>query len=75
MVIAGVLPGAPGDLAGLRAGDVVLEVDGQRIGSRGELYAYLWTHRSGELITFRVFRKSEVEQVAVSSGNAEEFFA
>lgn len=75
VVIAGVLPGAPGEQAGLKAGDVVLSVDGQRIIGRRELYTYLWAHRPGELISFRVFRNNEVKQVAVPSGNAEEFFA
>jgi S1-C subfamily serine protease len=75
VVIAGVLPGAPGDRAGLKAGDVVLSVDGQRVTGRHQLYTRLWTHRAGELITFDVFRNNEVKQVAVPSGDAEEFFA
>jgi S1-C subfamily serine protease len=75
VVIAGVLPGAPGDQAGLKAGDVVLSVDGQRITGRHQLYTRLWTHRAGELITFDVFRNNEVKHVAVSSGDAEKFFA
>jgi S1-C subfamily serine protease len=75
VVVAGVLPGAPGEQAGLKAGDVVLSIDDQRVTGRHELYTYLWTHRPGELINFRVFRNNEVKQVAVPSGNAEEFFA
>jgi len=75
VVIAGVLPGAPGEQAGLKAGDVVLSVNGERITGRHELYGTLWKHRAGELIHFRVFRNNQVTQVAVPSGNAEEFFA
>jgi len=75
VVIAGVLPGAPGDRAGLKAGDVVLAVDDRRITGRHQLYEVLWTHQAGDLVTFRVFRNNEVKQVAVPSGNAEEFFA
>jgi len=75
VVIAGVLPGAPADQAGLKAGDVVLAVDGQSVTGRHQLYSYLWSHRPGELITFRVFRNNQVKQLAVPSGNAEEFFA
>jgi len=75
VVIAGVLPGAPGEQAGLKAGDVVLALNGERVTGRHELYDLLWKHRAGELIHFRVFRNNQVTQVAVSSGNAEEFFA
>jgi S1-C subfamily serine protease len=75
VVIAGVLPGAPGEQAGLKAGDVVLAVNGERIAGRHELYNTLWKHRAGELIHFRVFRNNQITQVAVPSGNAEEFFA
>jgi len=75
VVIAGVLPGAPGEQAGLKPGDVVMAVDGQEIGGRHELYKHLWGRPSGEVINFRVFRNNGVQQVAVPSGNAEEFFA
>lgn len=75
VVIAGVLPGAPGEQAGLKAGDVVLAVDGERITERHQLYTSLWSHQPGEVIHFRVFRNNEVTQLAVATGNAEEFFA
>lgn len=75
VVIAGVLPGAPGEQAGLKAGDVVLAVNGEQIAGRHDLYNMIWKHRAGELIHFRVFRNNQVTQVAVSSGDAEVFFA
>jgi serine protease Do len=75
VVIAGVLAGAPGAQAGLKAGDVVLDVDGQPVSARHELYTRLWSRRPGDLLYFRVLRNTEIQQVAVQSGNAEEFFA
>jgi S1-C subfamily serine protease len=75
VVIAGVLPGAPGEQAGLKAGDVVLSVNGERVTARHELYSLLWKHHAGALIHFRVFRNNHVEQLAVPSGDAEKFFA
>jgi S1-C subfamily serine protease len=74
VVIAGVLPAAPGDKAGLKAGDVVVAVNGQPIRGRHELYMRLWTHRPGDLINFSVYRSNEVRHVAVASGDAETFF-
>jgi serine protease Do len=75
VVIAGLLPGTPGEQAGLKPGDVVMAVDDQRVAGRHELYVYLWAHSPGEIINFHVFRNNGVEQVAVPAGNAEEFFA
>jgi len=75
VVIAGVLPGAPAERAGLKAGDVVLGVDDDRINGRHELYARLWAHGAGDPVAFKIFRNNEVRNVTVPSGNAEEFFA
>jgi S1-C subfamily serine protease len=75
VVIAGLLPGGPGEQAGLKPGDVVLAVDGQDIADRRSLYRLLWTHRPGEPVTLKVFRGRELHVVTVASGDVEEFFA
>jgi S1-C subfamily serine protease len=75
VVIAGVLPGTPGERAGLRAGDVVLSVDDVAIGLRCDLYNRLWQHKPGETIRFHVYRDSAVVEVAVQGADVEQFFA
>ena len=74
LVIAGVLPGGPGDKAGLKAGDVVLAVDSEEVSDRRKFYEYLWGKRAGETILFRVFRNNSVRDIAVISGSVEQFF-
>lgn len=74
LVIAGLLPGGPGDKAGLKAGDVVLAVDNQEVADRRKFYDYLWSKRAGETILFRVFRNNSVRDIAVISGSVEQFF-
>jgi len=74
VVIAGLLPGGPGEQAGLKAGDVILAVDGQDVGDRRSLYRLLWTHRPGEAVTLKIFRGREMQTVTVASGDVEEFF-
>jgi S1-C subfamily serine protease len=75
VVIAGVLPGTPGERAGLRAGDVVLSIDEAPIGMRCDLYQRLWQHKPGESVRFQVFRENTVVEVVVQAGDAETFFA
>jgi len=75
VVIAGVLPESPGAQAGLASGDVVLAIDGEKVGDRRQLYQQLWRKRAGDRIEFRLFRNNEVEHLVVAAGDAEEFFA
>ena len=75
VVIAGLLAGGPGEQAGLRAGDVVLAIDGQDVADRRSLYRLLWAHQPGEQITLKIFRGNELRTVTVASGDVEEFFA
>jgi S1-C subfamily serine protease len=74
VVIAGLLPGGPGEQAGLKAGDVVLAVDGQDVGDRRSLYRLLWARRPGDPVTLKIFRGREVRTVTVASGDVEKFF-
>jgi S1-C subfamily serine protease len=75
VVVAGVFPGAPAENAGLKAGDVVVSVNGRSVGSRAELYTSLWRHTAGDQLTFEVFRERQLMSIPVESGSIEEFFA
>ncbi len=74
IVIAGLVPGGPGEKAGLKAGDVILAIDGQEVTDRRKMYEQLWGRRAGESVAFRVFRNNSVRTIAVISGNSEEFY-
>ena len=74
VVIAGFLPGGPGEQAGLKAGDVILAIDGTDVADRRSLYRLLWTHRPGEAVTLKIFRGKDLRTVTVASGDVEEFF-
>ncbi len=75
VVLVGVLPGAPGERAGLRPGDVVLAVDGMDVSGRQDLYAQLWKRKPGDDIRFQVFRGNTVHEIGVHAADAEVFFA
>lgn len=75
VVIAGVLPGTPGERGGLRPGDVVVSVDDVPIGIRCDLYQRVWEHKPGDAIRFHVFRDNAVMEVTVEGADVETFFA
>jgi S1-C subfamily serine protease len=74
VVIAGLLPGGPGEQAGLRAGDVILAVGNRDVADRRSLYRLLWAHRPGEDVQLKIFRGKEHRTVTVASGDVEKFF-
>lgn len=75
VVVAGVFPGGPGERAGLKAGDILVAVNGTAIGTRSELYAILWRHSPGDELTFEVYRDKQAVRLSVETGNIEQFFA
>ncbi len=75
VVIAGVMPGSPGDKAGLQQGDLVMTVDGRDINERRALYEALRKHRPGDSIALKVLRNNRIFQVNVPSVRAEDYFA
>lgn len=65
VVIAGVLPGSPGEKAGLRQGDLVLSADGREIHERKALYETVNSHRPGERVQLRILRNNQVHNLDV----------
>jgi serine protease Do len=75
VVVAGVLPGGPGDTAGLRAGDVILGVDDREVPDRATLYRYMNTRQPGEPVSLRIYRGSQAHTVTIAAGDVVAFFA
>lgn len=65
VVIAGVMPGGPGEKAGLKQGDLVLAADGQEIHERRMLYDAINRHRPGEHVSLRIMRNNRVQDLQV----------
>ncbi|MCE7082470.1 S1C family serine protease, partial [Streptomyces sp. ST2-7A] len=51
-----VVPGGPGDLAGLEEGDIITAVDGERVRSGDELIVRVRSHRPGDVLEITVER-------------------
>jgi S1-C subfamily serine protease len=68
--IAQVIPGGPGDKAGLKAGDVITVADGALITSGDELSVVVGRHQPGDQISVRFFRGGTETTVTVTLGSA-----
>ena len=67
----GVVPGSPADKAGLRSGDIILEVDGQKVTVENSLSQIMRGHSPGDTVPLRFRRADEVRDVSVTLGEAE----
>jgi S1-C subfamily serine protease len=74
VVVAGVVPGGPGEKAGLREGDLIVSFNTEEIGSRRDLYTRLWRHEPGEQLSIEVMRDNKVCRFEVTGGDRAEFF-
>jgi len=66
--IEGVLPGQPAAQAGLRAKDVVLEVDGRSIGSPRDLQRVIATTPVGTAVKLSLWRDGQPQDLTVTIG-------
>ncbi|AKG45115.1 trypsin-like peptidase domain-containing protein [Streptomyces xiamenensis] len=63
-------PGGPGDRAGLREGDVITAVNGERVRSGDELIVKIRSHRPGDELVLTVERDAEELRIPVTLGEA-----
>ncbi len=75
IVVAGLLDGSPAERSGIKAGDVIISIDGHEVNCKRAFYERLWSHRAGEKVKLTVYRNNAVVTLEAESGDAEEFFA
>ena len=63
-----VLPGSGADEAGIRAGDVILAIDGEEITSNEQLGEIIGRHRPGESIDITIERGGEEQTITAEIG-------
>ncbi|MCX4764796.1 trypsin-like peptidase domain-containing protein [Streptomyces sp. NBC_01275] len=68
---APVTVGGPGDRAGIRAGDVITEVDGQRVHSGEELIVKTRAHRPGDRLELTIERGGQERTLSLVLGSAD----
>ena len=58
-IVASIVPGSPAAMGGLRAGDVILAVNGQALGRDNTLLSMLLSHQPGDRVSLMVQRGQE----------------
>lgn len=61
-----VLPGSPADKAGLQENDIILEVNGKKLGGNDTLAVLLKNYNIGDTITLKVYSKGNEKEVKVT---------
>lgn len=69
-LVSSVEPGGPADKAGLKSGDVIREVDGNRIVSSAELPALLGMKTPGDKVSMELWRDGKPVTVTAMLGDA-----
>ncbi len=67
---AAVTPGGPGAKAGIKPGDVITAVDGQRVHSGEELIVKTRAHRPGDRLELTLERDGKETKVSLVLGSA-----
>ena len=67
-LVAEVTPGGPGARAGLQPGDIVLSVNGTKVGSSTELTRAVARTHSGDVMRLEIRRGGRVQTLSVTSG-------
>ncbi|MFG3350025.1 trypsin-like peptidase domain-containing protein [Streptomyces sp. NPDC048018] len=67
---ASVTPGGPADKAGIRPGDVITKVDGQRVHSGEELIVKIRAHRPGDRLKLTLTRNGKEQTKTLTLGTS-----
>ena len=74
LVIAGLAPGGPAEKAGVRVGDIVLEVSGGKPASLADVFRRIWAAgSSGAVVPLKLLRDTTRHELAVRSADRSEF--
>jgi S1-C subfamily serine protease len=72
--VVAVLPGSPAERAGLRQRDVILQVNGVPVESRGDFYRVVWKGKVGDPFELIVRREEESLSLTVRGEDRRNFF-
>jgi serine protease Do len=70
LVVARVTPGGPAEQAGVRAGDTIVGVNGETVGTLADFYRKVWAQGgAGAVVTLELSRNDETRRLEIRSMN------
>ena len=70
LAVAGLAPGGPAEKAGVRVGDIVLEVAGAKPASLADLFRRVWAAgAAGAMVPLKLMRDAATREIVVRSGD------
>jgi S1-C subfamily serine protease len=74
LVVAGIAPGGPADQAGIKVGDMVLEVSGEKPDSLADLWRKVWRlGMPGTEVHLKMLRKNRLSEPRLQSADRSDF--
>jgi S1-C subfamily serine protease len=74
LVVAGIAPGAPAERAGVKVGDIIVDVAGEKPSSLADLWRRVWRlGPSGTQVPVKLQRKSRLVDVNMVSADRNQF--
>jgi S1-C subfamily serine protease len=74
VVVGGVMPVGPAAAAGVRRGDVIVRMNGEKVAAPEDFYARLWQGQVGEDVELVVVREGRFEALSVRSADRYRFY-
>ena len=74
VVVHGLAKNAPADDAGVRLGDIVVDVGGEKVAGLGDLYRKIWQRGApGAVVPLTLARHGAVVRVQIRSGDRSDY--
>jgi S1-C subfamily serine protease len=74
LVVAGIAPGGPAERAGVKVGDMVLAVAGEKPSGLADLWRKVWsTGPCGAVVPLKISRNGKISEVRVTSADRNDF--